>query len=175
MPLKFDSLLQEVNLLALLELLNFCSGYRVELKQLTGRGAFDTIRALVLSLHISQSDLSSVGLEKITAHDIASMAQLPVSEDIDHPTLQGVQLGRPTKLAKMAEDIAHVLSSTGQILRRGGVQTLGAFVIECAKRSKVEGKGVSGSQFVYRVYRAVCGEKTDFRWLRRFLDFGICR
>jgi len=151
LPLKFGTLLQEVNLLALLELLNFCSGYRVELKRLTGRGAFDTIRALVISLHISHKDLSSAGLEHITGHDIAEMAQLPVSEDMDHPTLQGVQIGRPTKLAKMAEDIAHVLSSTGQILRRGGIQSLGAFVIDCAKRSKVDGKGVSASQFVFRV------------------------
>jgi hypothetical protein len=157
LPLKFDSLLQEVNLLALFELLNFCSGYHVELKRLTGRGAFDTIRVLVISLHISQTDLSSAGLERITAHDIAEMAQLPVSEDIDHPTLQGVQIGRPTKLAKMAEDIAHVLSSTGQILRRGGIQSLGAFVVDCAKRSKVDDKGVSASQFVYRVHSLSVG------------------
>lgn len=167
-------MLQEVNLLALLELLNFCSGYRVELKRLTGRGAFDTIRALVFSLHISQTDLSSAGLEDITAHDIANMAQLPVSEDIDHPTLQGVQIGRPTKLAKMAEDIAHVLSSTGQVLRRGGMQSLGAFVIDCAKRSMVENKGVSGSQFVYRVHIYLRGD-TDCRWLKPFMDFAIWR
>ena len=151
LPLKFDSLLQEVNLLAILGLLNFCSGYRVELKRLTGRGAFDTIRALVISLHISQTDLSSPSLEKLNAVDIASMAQLPISEAKDHPSLQGVQIGSPTKLAQMAKDIANVLSSTGEILRRGGIQSLGAFVLDCARRSKIEAKGVSASQFVYLV------------------------
>ena len=166
-------MLEQVNLLAVLQLLNFGSGYCIELKRLTGRGAFDTIRALLISLQISRTDLSSAGLEKLTPHDIASMGQLPVSEDVDHPSLKGIQIGKPTKLAKMAEDIAHILSSTGQILRRGGIQTLGALVIECAKRSRIDWKGVSGSQFIYRVNFFFPLENPDNRWLRPFLGFAI--
>jgi hypothetical protein len=140
-----------VNLIAILALLNFGSGYRVELKRLTGRGAFDAIRALVLSFHISQTDLSARGLSGMTAHDIASLAQIPVSEDTPHPTIQGLQIGQPTKLVRMAEEIARVLRETGDILVKGGYQNLGTFVIECAKRAKVDGKGVSASRFIYHV------------------------
>ena len=150
MPLKFDNLIQEVNLIALAELLNFGSGYRVELKRLTKRGAFDTIRALVMSFHISQTDLSAKGLESMTIDGIANMAQLPVIEEVDHPNLEGVQIGQRTKLARMVGEIVQVLNNTGEVLRRGGYQNLGTFAIDCAKKSNVDGR-VSGSRFVHRV------------------------
>lgn len=150
MPLKFDNLIQEVNLIALAELLNFGSGYRVELKRLTTRGAFDTIRALVMSFHISQTDLSAKGLESMTIDGIANMAQLPMIEEVDHPNLQGVQIGQRTKLARMAGEIVQILNNTGEVLRRGGYQNLGTFAIDCAKKSNVDGR-VSGSRFVHRV------------------------
>lgn len=105
---------------------------------------------MILSLHISQTDLSAKGLEKLTVHDIASTAQLPISEDIAHPTLEGVTIEQRTKLAKMAEEITKVLNSTGTILKCGGFQSLGTFVIDCAKKSKGE-KGISASRFVHRV------------------------
>lgn len=130
--------------------MNFGSGYRIELKRLTKRGAFDTIRALLISFHISQTDLSTEGLEGMTIDGIANMAQLPVTEDVDHPDLEGVQIGQRTKLAGLVEDIVRVLNSTGEVLRRGGYQSLGTFVIDCAKRSNVDGR-VSGSRFVHRV------------------------
>ena len=58
-PLNLNNFLQEVNLIAILEFLNFCSGCRRELKRLSGRGPFDPIRAFGLSFHISQKDLSA--------------------------------------------------------------------------------------------------------------------
>ena len=151
MPLKFDNLIQEVNLIALIQLLNFGSGYRVELKRLTNRGAFDTIRALVISFHISQMDLSAKGLERVTIDEIANMAQLPLTEDVNHPDLEGVQIGQRTKLARMVEAIVQVLNNTGEILKLGGYQSLGTFVIDCAKKSNVDGR-ISGSRFVHQVW-----------------------
>lgn len=38
MPLKFSTLAEELNFVALIDLLNFGSGYRVPLHELTGRG-----------------------------------------------------------------------------------------------------------------------------------------
>jgi hypothetical protein len=141
--------------------LNFCSGYRVELKRLTGRGALDTIGALVIALHISQSDLSAKGLENVSDLDIANMAQLPLTEDVQHSSLPGVQVGQPTKLVGMVEKIAQVLRSTGSGLSRVGYQSLGTFVIECAKTSRI-GNTVSGSRFIHRVCHYVsCAHYID--------------
>ena len=39
LPLNFDSVAQELNVLSVLSLLNFASGYRVPLHRATGRGA----------------------------------------------------------------------------------------------------------------------------------------
>jgi len=130
--------------------LNFSSGYRTELKRLTKRGAFDTIRTLIISFHISQTDLSAKGLEIINVDTIANMAQLPLTEEVDHPSLDGVQIGQRTKLARMVEEIVRVLNSTGEILRTGGYQSLGTFVIDCGKNSYINGH-VSGSRFVHLV------------------------
>lgn len=123
----------------------------MDLKRLTGRGAFDTIRAFILSLHISRTDLSAKGVQEITGFDVASLAQIPVSEDSAHPTLDGVSIGQPTKLVKMVEEIARILRETGKILEDGRFLSLGTFIIECAKRSHVPEKGVSASRFIYMV------------------------
>jgi hypothetical protein len=122
-------------------------------------------------MHISQTDLSSKGLKEVSAYDIASMAQLPISEDSAHPTLQGVTIGQPTKLVKMAENIASVLRQTGEILDNAGYQNLGIFIIECAKRSQTD-LGISGSKFIHQVLLFVV---IDCRLWRRFLDFEIWR
>ena len=53
MPLKFPSVAAEVNLVSILSLLNFAHGYRVPLRRATGRGAYDSIRALIFSLYLS--------------------------------------------------------------------------------------------------------------------------
>ena len=139
-------------MIAIFALLNFCSGYRNELKRLTGRGAYDTIRSLVIALHISQSDVSTKGMTVMTSEEIASIAQLPTSEYIPHPEVNGLEVSKRTELALMVDKLSQVLRETGEILQKGGCQSLGAFVIDCAKRSKVEGKQApSASIFIYRV------------------------
>jgi hypothetical protein len=89
----------------------------------------------------------------MTTQDIARMGQIPVAEEIDHPTLIGVRTGQRTRLAGMVEGIINVLRMTGEMLNKAGYPSLGAFVVECAKRSTVDGKkGVSAGLFVRQVY-----------------------
>lgn len=122
------------------------------LKRLTGRGAFDTIRSFIIALHISRSDLSPAGLECVTVEDIATMMQVPVTEDVLHEKVQGVMVEKRNELWKMVQMIKGVMNETGAVLRRGGYKSLGGLVVECATRSKVQGKeGVSGSYFVHHV------------------------
>lgn len=88
----------------------------------------------------------------ITVHDVVEMGQIAVSEDVEHETMVGVMVSQPTKLVRMVEEIVRVLNETGEVLRGGGYQSLGAFMLDCAKRSKVEGKGASASMFIHYVY-----------------------
>jgi hypothetical protein len=116
---------------------------------------------LVIAFHISQTDLSATGMQGLMTQDISRLGQIPVAEEVDHPELKGVKTGRRTKLAGMVEQIVDVLHSTGAMLKKGGYPNLGAFVIECAKRSIVDGKtGVSGGMFVRQVFPCdVCADE----------------
>jgi hypothetical protein len=155
LPLRFDNFVQEVNLIAILGLLNFCSGYRNELKRATGRGAFDNIQAMVIALHISRSDVLAKGMKAMTSEEVASIAQFPTSEYRPHPQIEGLEISQPTELAPMVNKVSQVLRETGDILLLGGFQSLGTFVIECAKKSKVDGvQDPSASIFVYRVRKS---------------------
>lgn len=142
MPLNFPSLLAELNVLSLLSLLNFASGYRVPLHQATGRGAFDNIRAFVFSLYISSSVgdegdlLSARGMQGIQEGKVADLMGVATKIHIDkpHASIPGVtvgELGGP--IWEVVEMVTKVMRETGDVLVTGGYQDLGAFVLEALK------------------------------------------
>jgi hypothetical protein len=119
--LHFESLEQEENLLGLQQLLNFGSGYRTELKRVTGKGAFDTVKRFILGLHISRSDLSAKAMESWGLPDLVRILDIPMTEDVPVEGLEGMQLSCPTKLRELFQRMVDVLNETGRILSRGGV------------------------------------------------------
>lgn len=142
MPLNFPSLLDELNVLSLLSILNFASGYRVPLHQATGRGAFDNIRAFVFSLYISSSVgdegdlLSARGMEGMEEGKVAELMGVSDKIHIDkpHASLPGVtigELGGP--VWEVVQMVAKVMRDTGDMLVTGGYQNLGAFILEALK------------------------------------------
>lgn len=153
MPLNFPSVLAEINLLSLLSLLNFASGYRVPLHEATGRGAFDNIRAFVFSLYISSSVggegdlLSASGMQSITEGKVAELMNVADKVHVDKPSsVPGVtlsELGGP--VWEVVQLVTRVLKETGDMLVRGGYQDLGAFVLEALKEGdKVRRKNEPG-------------------------------
>jgi hypothetical protein len=135
LPLKFSSTLDELNFLSLLSLLNFASGYRVPLHVQTGRGAWDSIRALVFSLYITSSSegdfLSAKGLKTLNAAQIAEFMGINLHIERPHKNIPGVvvgELGGP--LNDLVQLIVSVLNETGEILVNAGYANLGSFVLE---------------------------------------------
>ncbi|GAA5992446.1 hypothetical protein JCM5350_001595 [Sporobolomyces pararoseus] len=123
LPLKFDSPLQELNLLATLGLLNFLSGYRKPLHRLTSRGAYSTILSLVLSSYLSSTDdsasiLSTKGMKLATVASLAQLAQIQTHQESSHPTLgPAVKVGTKDEEAfEILELLVRVLNETGEIL-----------------------------------------------------------
>ncbi|KAG8874943.1 hypothetical protein FRB97_005519 [Tulasnella sp. 331] len=147
MPLKFPSAVAELNLIAILSLLNFGSGYRAALHAANGRGAYDNIRALVLSLYLTSSEepgpsnlLSAQGMTKITREQIAGLMNVSLHVEAPHPTMPAVtigQLGGP--LLEFVELITSTLQSTGNILVNNGYPDLGSFVMEALEDAKRAG------------------------------------
>lgn len=141
LPLNFSSSLDELNLLSVLSLLNFASGYRVPLHMQTGRGAWDSIRALVFSLYITSATgegdlLSAQGLKSISMSQIAEFMGINLHVERAHETIPGVvigELGGP--LHDLVKHIASILNETGEILLNNGYSNLGSFVAEALKES----------------------------------------
>ncbi|KAF7782453.1 hypothetical protein Agabi119p4_1829 [Agaricus bisporus var. burnettii] len=138
LPLKFDSHLEELNLISVLSILNFASGYRASLHQQLGRGAWDSIRAFIFSLFITSSSgddlLSASGMQSISMAQVAELMGVNLHVERPHETLPGVtvgELGGP--LYELVMLITRVLNETGAILVNGGYINLGSFVLEALK------------------------------------------
>ncbi|GBC11949.2 hypothetical protein RIR_jg34805.t1 [Rhizophagus irregularis DAOM 181602=DAOM 197198] len=124
MPLKFDTLEQELNIIGLIGLLNFGSGFRKELHEECGRGAFNTIRY-----------------------------GIPLQVEIVHPTIEAIKVSEPSKSRALVELITWTLNDTGRILEENGYKNFAAFILEAAKPEKPNEKS-KASRFVEKLVRA---------------------
>lgn len=141
-PLAFPSVKSELNFLGTLALLNFASGYRAPLHAATGRGAYDTIRTLVMGMYIDSDSglMSARGWEQITTAQIASLMNISLHQEKAHPTIPGLvvgELGGP--LNELVGLIKDALKGTGQVLIQGGYDDLGAFIAEALEESRKAG------------------------------------
>jgi hypothetical protein len=148
MPLRFPSVSSEVNLISILSILNFAHAYRVPLKKATGRGAYDSMRALLFGLYLSSSDeedlLSARGMKDLTRGRVADLMQLAGHLHVEaaHPTIPGLtigELGGP--LNELVNEVTRVLNETGAILLIGGYPNLGEFVLDAMKKGQVSEGG----------------------------------
>jgi hypothetical protein len=162
-PLNFPNTRSELNLLSVLSLLNFASGYRVPLHQATGRDAWDSIRAFALSLFITSSVggegdlLSAAGMQTIGEAKVAELMGVNIHVERPHETLPGVtlaELGGP--LYELVQLTTAALNETGQVLVDGGYIDLGSFVLEALRESekaqlKHNGSGADAEVLLERV------------------------
>ncbi|KAJ3886810.1 hypothetical protein GG344DRAFT_56815 [Lentinula edodes] len=152
LPLKFSSPLDELNVISILSLLNFGSGYRIPLHTETGRGAWDNIRLLIFSIFIGGSEedlLSAKGMQQLNEAKVAELMRINVYIEKPHTEIPGVtvgELGGP--LYELVMLISHVLVETGQLLEEAGYPSLGAFVVEALKEGARVAKQTSDVQVV---------------------------
>lgn len=144
LPLNFSSVVAELNVLSVLSLLNFASGYRVPLHQATGRGAFDNIRAFVFAAYISSSAgagdyFSAAGMQQITPTVVADLMRLTHSIHVERPheSIPGVTVGELGGMVwEIVQIIARTMNETGEALADGGYPDLGSFVLEALKEGE---------------------------------------
>lgn len=148
MPLQFPSLVEELNLIAVLSLLNFASGYRRVLHEQTNRGAWDNIRALVFSLYISASSgtatdfLSARGMQAITISSVAEQMRVDVHVERLHESIPGVTVGEVGgPMYELVQLITTTMNETGSVLAEMGYASLGMFVLEALKNGQKAAKG----------------------------------
>ncbi|KAG7446448.1 uncharacterized protein BT62DRAFT_894860 [Guyanagaster necrorhizus] len=133
MPLNFSSPLAELNVLAILSLLNFGSGYRVPLHEATGRGAWDSMRALVLSMYIADDGLLTArGMQSVDVGKVAELMCVNIHVEKAHESIPGVTVGElGGAMYELTTLITGVLNETGDVLVTAGYPDLGTFVAQC--------------------------------------------
>ncbi|KAG0032720.1 hypothetical protein BGZ81_010228 [Podila clonocystis] len=141
-PLRFETLEQEVNILSLIDILNTGHGFRKELHEDSDRGAFETIVFGIMSFHISSSPTNAEALAKITGWEVGEHFGITMQKDAPSE-LAHVTLSKPSVASKLAGQIQGVLNETGSILKKLKFETLGAFVIDAAKKANGSGEAFS--------------------------------
>ncbi|KAH8923795.1 hypothetical protein BT69DRAFT_1218600 [Atractiella rhizophila] len=140
-PLKFESAVDELNVICLLSILNFLHGYRLELKARTGRGAWDTITYLVLSLYLSTESyqpLSTAHLASLTKEKLAEFMGLKTHVEKQHETLP-IQIGEVDQDVKEIVELVYgVISETADILQKQKEKSFGSWMERALTESKAD-------------------------------------
>lgn len=156
-PLRFPTLVSEINFLAILSLLNTLSGYRLPLHKATGDGAYQNIIKILVGLFITGEDkLTSRGLSELTAEEIAGILGVSLFSEKPHESLPGVTVG--TKGGEVAEAVDLVVKAcneTGKALLEAGYKSLGDLVVEildeAEKITESKGDTAGADHFIERV------------------------
>ena len=140
LPLTFESLDAEIDLLTTLQLLNFGSGYRQELHAATGNGAWDTMQRGLLSLHISGRRPDAALLASLTLGDVSETWGIPLDRDVE--VLPGIRQAKPGPLAPLARLIVRACNEAGQALRNRGFDSWADCFRAWARGRARKGEGV---------------------------------
>eukprot|EP00884_Botryococcus_braunii_P019215 jgi/Botrbrau1/5978/Bobra.104_1s0009.1 len=144
LPVNFADLQSEVNLLALLHLLDFGSGYDDLLQSNIQRDAHETMQFGVLGMAISGKRLDAVFLKCFSNFAVSNFFSFSSHEDQPSP-IPGVQISRPGPLAGLATQLREVMNETGRILEEGGQADLASLVLEILSGQKTsQGRCTAG-------------------------------
>jgi len=139
-PLKFDTLEEELNFVALNALLAFGSGWRDELHDACKRGAANTIKFGIISMHISKMNYGTINhMANLTISDISSIFQIPLlGEEETKENMPGVTVSTKHCLREFAEKLQYVFHKTALDLKKGGYKSLAQFIMYLINSTKNE-------------------------------------
>lgn len=157
-PLKFPSLLSELNFLGVLALLNGLSGYRTAFHSATGSGVYQNIVKLLFGLYITgsaeagsasagSSFLTAQGLASLEAGRVAELMGVSLHEEKPHETIPGLTVG--TKGGEMYDAVSlivQVCNDTGTRLLQAGYPNLGTWTIETLNAAPINADDLQMSE-----------------------------
>ncbi|KAI8823352.1 uncharacterized protein EV422DRAFT_576937 [Fimicolochytrium jonesii] len=134
LPLKFESVEQECNVMGLIGLLGFGSGWDDMLGE---RDAGGTVLFGVMSMHISATKIDGEYMSKMGLALVSELFNIPLTRDVPHATLP-ITLTEPHPLRKYAEQLLHVINETGTLLKEKGYRNLGHFILDAARQGSMD-------------------------------------
>ena len=114
-PLVFPTLMEEVNFVALTQLLNFGSGFRQELHVCGGKGAAETMLFGCISMYLS-AKVDADFMSKFSLFDVSTHFQIQFEEEVSLEN-SPIKISRASALKPLAEKIVFIMNDTGRVLR----------------------------------------------------------
>jgi len=139
LPLQFDSLEAEVNLLVLMHLLSFGSGYEAMLQEACRMGWQECMQFGVLGMYISGNRLDAEFLARFSDLQVNNFFRIPTHQDVPSEMHPAIQISQPGPLMPLARAIRQQLQQLGEALGEAGCTSAGEFVI--AKLEEGAGSG----------------------------------
>ncbi|KAJ3009304.1 hypothetical protein HKX48_008039 [Thoreauomyces humboldtii] len=137
MPLRFDTLEQEMTLVALTAYLSFGYAWRADLMKELDRDEIDTVRFGIMSMHISSVSLTSAYLSTLSLPDASSLFSIPISKDVQHPTLP-LTVSEHHPLRPYVAQLVTDTNALGVRLLDMRCGSLGHFVVDRSKDGNVD-------------------------------------
>ncbi|EFA79439.1 hypothetical protein PPL_07857 [Heterostelium album PN500] len=134
-PLNFSNHEQEVNFWFVLDLINFGSGYRKELHEASGRGAYDTICYGLFGMFLSQSgNINAKFFKNLSLHEVSSYFNIPISVEVQQQP--GIYAYKDSPLKPLAMSIHSVLRESATIVQDElGFDDFGSFIFKFTEPS----------------------------------------
>ncbi|KYQ89702.1 hypothetical protein DLAC_09670 [Tieghemostelium lacteum] len=126
-PLNFSNAQQEANFWFTLDLINFGSGFRKELHELSGRGAYETICYGLFGMFLSQSgNLSAKFLGGLSLNEVGSYFSIPAQ--VEFELQPGIYSYKDSPLKPLILKIQKVLKESSEAMEELGYKDFGEFI-----------------------------------------------
>ena len=133
LPLKFNSIDDELTILGLLSILNFGSGYRLMFHHYTGRGTFDNIKRFILGLYLNKDNgcLETNFMINFNLDNAIDYVGFSPFEEKPHPTLPGVIVGERDAVAvEFLQLLTDTINEIGNVLKKSNKLSFGHYLRE---------------------------------------------
>eukprot|EP01023_Acetabularia_acetabulum_P038082 TRINITY_DN36400_c0_g1_i1.p1 TRINITY_DN36400_c0_g1~~TRINITY_DN36400_c0_g1_i1.p1 ORF type:complete len:367 (-),score=44.62 TRINITY_DN36400_c0_g1_i1:222-1268(-) len=141
-PLRFNSIEEEISLMALMKLLDFGSQYDEFLLERLGRNSEQCVQYGLMGLMIDGKRLDGAYLRTFSYHHLMSSFQLdPHDQETPVGESGAIMLSQPGPIAPYVEAIKNIMVSTGNILGELREASLGTFIVTQINQLKQPRKG----------------------------------
>eukprot|EP01080_Neovahlkampfia_damariscottae_P011843 gene11843-5173_t len=134
-PIKFETIEEEINFHCIKAVLSFGSGYRNLLHKHLGRGANETITYGLLGMILSDKRLDAYDISQITSMDIEKDFSISHQVEGNHPNNQFIKIQKDSELKGFSDKIKFVLNDCGRVLRSLDCKNFGDFVLKTLKKN----------------------------------------
>ena len=156
-PIKFDSICEELDYMALASLLDFGSAHDALLVKNGFRSAHEAVSFAMLGLAMQGSLPSATAMAEFTRSEV--IAAFNVNASVDSELMPGVTITSPDKeAARFLSAMQTVINETGQALLDlddACSSSLGAFVLKCVDEREAAGLRPSAAALVESLATAI--------------------